>query len=265
MIVRDFSWETFNRSQDISSFSYMLLTTLNFNLRRYYNIFVGSFRKTLIEFKLLCGIDVFDLGDIYCHAYTDVFLNIENWFLGNQSIYYREYDFKVVDITGRTLLDDESFLFDFESALIRKSVLYWPISQTKVSSRLQKSNLSLNTDIFSTVNHLDFIEWYLDEKLVNCSLYHYTSSAFFFNGYVNEEKFFWRKISKFNSTSDFGLRHLLSIIAVPQLKVNSISNSTCLKILIFYLILYLNLLILNIVYLLNLFEHYFLLVLLFQF
>lgn len=259
MIVRDFSWETFNRSQGINSFYYILLTNLNFYFRRSYNVFIGLFRKTLIELKLLCEVDLFDLGDIYCPAYINMFLNMEDWFLGSQFIFYREYDVKVIDITGRTLFDDEIFLFDSVSYLIRKSALYGPISNTKINLRLKKSNLSLNTDIFSKVNHLDFIDWYLDEKLVNCSLYHYTSSAFFFNGSVNKKNFFWRKVSKFSNTSDFGLRHLLSIIAVPQMKVNTISNSTGLKILIFYLILYLNLLILNIVYLLNLFGHYFLL------
>lgn len=54
--------------------------------------------------------------------------------------------------------------------------------------------------LFHSLADPSSINWYFNERLVSYSLYHYTASAFFFNGYLNKEKFGLRKVNNIDIT-----------------------------------------------------------------
>lgn len=153
MIVRDFSWESFNRSQGVSSFSIFFSSILN-SIKVY--PFIAKFHKDFIDIKFLCWLGVETNEILYFIA--DWYLKINAWFVGTQSTSFHEYDSKLIDITGRVLFDDEIFLFDMETHLIRESM----------------SSLFVNDDIdmiifllkvFLLMNH--FLVYLLTQLLLN--------------------------------------------------------------------------------------------------
>lgn len=117
MIVRDFSWENFNRSQNVSSYYVSFISALN-SIKVY--PFIAKFHKDFIDIKFLCWLGV-ETNEI-SYFIADWYLKINAWFVGTQSTSFHEYDSKLIDITGRVLFDDEIFLFDMETHLIRESM-----------------------------------------------------------------------------------------------------------------------------------------------
>jgi len=222
MIVRDFNWENFNRSQGWINSWFPFLNSISFFKTS--PIFI-KFHKDMIDVKFLCWLGIETNEVLYFIA--DWYLKVYSWFTGNQFTSFEEYDSSLIDITGRVLFDDEIFLFDMETHLMRDSISDVFISDE--DSNIDFNNYSIfnnsKDSFFSIFSNPTLIDWYSNEKLVSCSLYHYTSSAFFYNGFINKEKFFLRKVSKFDNNSDLGLRHVLSLISTPQIKINTVSNS----------------------------------------
>lgn len=52
---------------------------------------------------------------------ADWYLRVYGWFVGSQSTSFEEYDNSLMDINGRSLFDDEIFLFDMETHMMRES------------------------------------------------------------------------------------------------------------------------------------------------
>lgn len=153
MIVRDFNWESFNRSQGVSSFSIFFSSILN-SIKVY--PFIAKFHKDFIDIKFLCWLGVETNEILYFIA--DWYLKINAWFVGTQSTSFHEYDSKLIDITGRVLFDDEIFLFDMETHLIRESM----------------SSLFVNDDVDMTIFLLKvlllmnlFLVYFLIQLLLN--------------------------------------------------------------------------------------------------
>lgn len=80
--------------------------------------------------------------------------------------------------------------------------------------------------LFHTFADPALISWFYNERLVSFSLYHYTASAFFFNGFINKENFGLRKATSFDNNSDFGLRNVLSLVNISQIKISPVVRST---------------------------------------
>jgi hypothetical protein len=85
MIVRDFSWENFNRSQNVNSYYISLISLLN-NIKIY--PFIAKLHKDFIDIKFLCWLGV-ETNEI-SYFIADWYLKINAWFVGTQSTSFHD-------------------------------------------------------------------------------------------------------------------------------------------------------------------------------
>lgn len=78
MIVRDFNWDSFNRSQGIN-FLYLNLYKIHSNLSQI--SFVKDIYKTFVDIKFLSWLGA--ESHMILSFFGDLFLKIQSWFLGS--------------------------------------------------------------------------------------------------------------------------------------------------------------------------------------
>jgi len=214
MIVRDFNWDTFNRSQGVGSWLFYLYRIyVQIGLISLFN----QFRKDLVDIKFLSWLGA--ESHLFVGFLGDVYMSTKSWFLGQT--FSGQYDETLLDITGKVFFDDEIFLFDYETHLLLESV-----SHSSVDTKYTPWFTSyFDKPLFNSNGDPAAISWYYNERLVSYSLYHYTALAFFFNGSVNKERFGFRKVSSISDNRDFGLFHVLSLLVSPKVRLSPVIKS----------------------------------------
>lgn len=217
MIVRDFNWDSFNRSQGIS---FWLLGVYSLHSSLNHISFFKQCQKDFVDFKFLSWLGA--ESNLYLSFLGDLFLTAKFWFVGHQATSINEYDDSLVDINGKVLFDDEIFLFDYETHLLRDSIMDTNADIDVVAPWFSSH---FETPLFNELADPAAIKWYYNERLVSFSLYHYTATAFFFNGFVNKENFGLRKASNFDDNSDLGLGKVLSLVMSSRIKISPVIKS----------------------------------------
>ena len=173
-----------------------MIVSYYFNLYIAQNFSFNQFKRDFADIRFLSWLGV--ESNLFLGFIGDLYLKLTSFIRGDQSIDSNLFDDSLIDIHGKILFDDEIFLFDSNSHLLRDSMT----SLTVESKDLESSIIYpwfcsfFKEPIFHSKADPSLISWYYNERLVSFSLYHYTASAFFFNGYVNKENFGLRKISK---------------------------------------------------------------------
>jgi cytochrome c oxidase subunit 2 len=220
MIVRDFNWDTFNRSRGVSfwlSGLYLIYVALS------QISFFKQFQKDLVDIKFLSWLGA--ESHLFVSFLGDIFMKFRSYFLGQT--FSDQYDNSLLDITGKIFYDDEIFLFDYETHLLRESMTYSVVDAKDLASELATPWFSSYFDkpLFNSYADPSAVTWFYNERLVSYSLYHYTAVAFFFNGRVNKEKFGLRKVTAISDNSDLGLFQVLSLLVSPKLRISPVIKS----------------------------------------